>query len=126
MGRGGNKADRVGLGWVKNGSAKTGSDQNLTAQPVLKIGLIGPNSPFKIKKIRTGRVGPSHTGLDHTGPDQIWPGFFRANNLMTQFDPNFGWTGLTHRIGPILSPLGVGQISVRLALRFTMVPLVST
>ena len=24
---------------------------------------------------------------------------------MTQTDPNSGWTGLTHRVGPILPPL---------------------
>ena len=109
------------------GRAKTRSGQNwpgffgpklarffrakiLTAQPALKTGPIGPNSHFKAKKIPAGRAGPGHTGpghneLGHTGPGQIWPGFFRAKNLMAQPGPNFGRTGLAHRAGPILPPL---------------------
>ena len=71
--RGGNRGGRAGLG-----RANSGSDQNqagpkltrffrakiLTAQPVLKIGLVGPNSLFKAKKNSAGRAGPGHT----------WPG----------------------------------------------------
>ena len=76
--------------------------KNLTVQPVLKTGPVGPNSLFKTKKIRAARVGPGHTRLGHTGPDQIWPDFFRVNNLMAQPGPNFGWTGLVYRVGPIL------------------------
>ena len=78
----------------------------LTAQPVLKIGPVGPNSLFKVKKkIRAGWAEPGHTGPRHTEPDQIWPGFFQANNLMTQPGPNFGRDGLAHWVGPILPPL---------------------
>ena len=77
----------------------------LTAQPVLKIGPVVPNSHFRAKTIRVGRAGPGHTGLGHIGPGQIWPGFFRAKNLMAQSGPNFGRTGLAHRVGPILPPL---------------------
>ena len=71
-----------------------GPGQNLTAQPALKTGLVGPNSLFKAKKIQAG----------HTGVGQIWLGFFRANNLMAQLDPNSGRTGLAHRVGLILPP----------------------
>ena len=109
--RGGNRAGRAGLG-----RANTGPGQNragpklarffrakiLTAQPALKTGPVGPNSHFKAKK---NSGGPGHTGLGHTGPGQIWPGFFWAKNLMAQPGPNFGRTGLAHRIGPILPPL---------------------
>ena len=43
------------------------------------------------------------------GPGQIWPDFFQANNLMAQPSSNFGRTGLAHRVGPILPPLGVSN-----------------
>ena len=43
--------------------------------------------------------------MDRAGPGQIWPSFFRANNLMAQLGPNFGRTGLAQRVGPILAPL---------------------
>ena len=56
----------------------------LVAQPALKIGLVGPNSLLKVKKIWTDRAGSGHTGPGHIGPSQIWLDFFRANNLMTQ------------------------------------------
>ena len=69
----------------------------LTAQSALKTRPVGPNSIFKANKIRPG----------HIGPGQIWPDFFRANNLMVQPDPNFGRTGLAHRVGPILPPLEI-------------------
>ena len=102
----------------------------LTAQPVLKIGSIGPNSLLKAKKIRAGwtgsghtglghtrlghtglgHTGLGHTGLGHTGPGQIWPGFIRVNNLMAQLDPNFERTKLAHWVGPILPPLAIGYI----------------
>ena len=75
--RGGNRAGRAGLG-----RANTGPGQNragpklarffrakiLTAQPALKTGPVGPNSHFKEKK--------NSGGPGHTGPSQIWPGFF--------------------------------------------------
>ena len=105
--RGGNQAGRAG---PKPGRAKI-----LTAQPVLKTGLVGSNSLFKAKKNscglgragHTGRghTGRSHTGRGHIGPGQIWPDFFLANNLMAQPGPNSGRTGLAHRVGQILPPL---------------------
>ena len=116
MSRGGNRAGRAGLGRANSGSSQNQAGPKLarffrakilTAQPALKTGPVGPNSHFKAKKIRAGWVGPGHTGLGHTGPGQIWPGFFRAKNLMAQLGPNFGWTGLAHRAGPILPPLGM-------------------
>ena len=66
----------------------------LTAQPVLKVGLVGPNSIFMAKK-----------NSDEPGHSQIWPGFFWANNLMAQLSPNSERTELAHRVGPILPPL---------------------
>ena len=83
---------------------KPGRAKILTAQPALKTGPVGPNSHFKAKK-KFRRAGSGHTGLGHTGPSQIWPGFFRAKYLMAQPGPNFGRTGLAHRAGPILPPL---------------------
>ena len=113
--RGGNRAGRAGLGLANSGPGQNRAVPKLarffqvkilTAQPVLKTGSIEPNSLFKAKKkSRAGRAGLGHTGLGHTGPGQIWPDFFRANNLMAQPGPNFGRTGLAHQVGPILSPL---------------------
>ena len=74
--RTGNRTGRVGLGRVNGGLSqnRVGSKLTLffrikilTAQPVLKIGLIGPNCLLKVKKIRTDRVGPGHTGSGHIG-----------------------------------------------------------
>ena len=101
--RGGNRAGRAGptVGRANNGPGQNRADPKLarffrakilTAQPALKIGPVGPNSFFKAKK-------------NSGGPGQILPDFFRANNLMAQPGPNFGRTGLAHRIGPILPPL---------------------
>ena len=107
--RGGNR-----VGWARLGRANSGPGQNrarpklarffrakiLTAQLALKTGPVGPNCLFKAK-----------TNLGE--PGQIWPFFFRANNLMAQPGPNFGRTGLAHRVGPILPPLttnGVGMV----------------
>ena len=94
------------MGRAVLGQANSGPSQNrvrsklawffrakiLTAQPVLKTGLIGPNSLFKVKR-----------NLGESG--HIGSGFFWANNLIAQPGPNFGRTGLIHRVGPILSPL---------------------
>ena len=81
----------------------------LTAQPALKIGLVGSNSLLKAKKIRAGQAGQDHTRLGHIGPGQIWPDFFRVNNLMAQPDPNSRRTGLAHQTGSILPSIhGVG------------------
>ena len=101
----------VAIGRGGAGRANSGSGQNragpklarffrakiLTAQPTLKTGSVGPNSLFKAKK--------NSGGPGHTEPGQNWPCFFRANNLMAQPGPNFGRTGLAHRVGPILPPL---------------------
>ena len=84
---------------------RAGRAKILVAHPALKTGLVGPNSLLKVKKIRAGRAGSGHTEQDHIRPGQIWPGFFRANNLMAQPGPNSGWTGLAHQAGPILPPL---------------------
>ena len=98
--RGGNRAGRANSGSGQNRAGPKLTQcfraKILTAQPALKTGPIRPNSLFKTKK-KFGRAGPGHTG-----PGQIWPGFFRANNLMAQPGPNFGRTGLAHRAGPIL------------------------
>ena len=88
---------RAGSGWAgpKSGRAKIGpvfSGQNFNSPAVLKTGPVGPNSLFKAKK-------------NSGGSGQIWPGFFRAKNLMAQPGPNFGRTRLAHRAGPILPPL---------------------
>ena len=112
-GRGGNRAGRAGLGRANSGPGQNWAGPKLarffrvtilTAHPALKTGPVGPKCLFKEKKIRAGRVGPGHTG-----PDQIWPGFFRAKNLMAQPGPNFGRIGLAHRAGPILPPLTAGD-----------------
>ena len=93
---------RAGLGRANNGPGQNRARSKLarffrakilTAQPALKTGLGRPNTLFNAKKI--GRTRPGHTG-----PSQIWPGFFRTNNLMAQPGPNFGRTGLAHRGGP--------------------------
>ena len=108
--RAGNRAGRAGSGqqWAR---PKPGRAKILVAQPVLKTGLVGPNSLLKAKKIRAGRARSGHTRLGHIGPGQIWPCFFLANNLMAQPDPNSGWTGLAHRAGPILPPLVISVLS---------------
>ena len=108
--RGGNRAGRVRLGRANSGPGQNRAGSKLarffrtkilTAQPALKIESVGSNSLFKTKKKnRMGRVGSGYTGSG-----QIWPGFFEANNLMAQPDPNFGRIGIAHRIGPILPPL---------------------
>ena len=117
IGRGGNRAGRAGLGRANSGPGQNRAGPKLarffranilTAQPALKTGPVGPNCLFKAKKIRAGRAGPGHTRLGYTGPGQIWPGFFRAKNLMAQPGPNFGRTGPAHRAGPILPPLYIG------------------
>ena len=109
LSRAGNRAGRAGLGQANSGLGQNRAEPKLArffqtkilvAQSALKIRLIGPNSLLKAKKIRVSRVGSGHTGSG-----QIWPGFFRANNLMAQLGPNSGWTGLTHRVRPILPPL---------------------
>ena len=109
--RGGNRAGRAGLGWANSGSRQNRAGLKLaqffrakilTAQPALKTGPVGLNSLFKAKK---NSGGPGHTGLGHAGPCQICPGFFWANHLMAQPDPNFGRTRLAHRVGPILPPV---------------------
>ena len=98
--RAGNRAD-----WAGPKLARFFRVKLLVAQPALKTGLVGPNSLLKAKKIRTGRAGSGHTGSGHIRPSQIWPVFFRANNLMAQPGSNSGWTGLAHRAGPIFPPL---------------------
>ena len=108
--RAGNRADRANSELGQNRArlklARFFRAKILVAQLALKIGLVGPNSLLKAKKIRAGRAEPGHTGLGHIGLGQIWPGFFfRANNLMAQPGPNSGWTGLANRAGPILPPL---------------------
>ena len=77
-------------GWAKIGLVFSG--QNFNSPPPLKTGPVGPNSLFKAK---------NNSG----GPGQIWPGFFRANNLMDQPGPNFRRTGLAYRAGQILPAL---------------------
>ena len=113
-GPGQNRAGRAGPGRANSGPGQNRAGPKLApffrakiliTQPALKTGPVGPNNLFKAKKIRAGRVGPGHTGLGHNGSGQIWPDFFRVNNLMAQPGPNFGRTGLAHRIGPILPPL---------------------
>ena len=109
--RGGNQAGRAELGWANNGPGQNRAGLKLarffrakilTAQLALKTGPVRPNSLLKEKK---NSGGPGHTGLSHIGPGQIWPDFFLANNLMAQPGPNFGRTGLAHRVGPILPPI---------------------
>ena len=118
MNRGGNRAGRAGLGWANSGPGQNRAGPNLarffrakilTTQSALKIGPVGPNNLLKGKKIRVGRAEPGHTGLGHTRLGQIWPDFFRVNNLMAHPDPNFGRTGLAHRVRPILPPLLMNQ-----------------
>ena len=113
MGRAGNQAVQAGLGRANNGLGQNPSGPKLAwifrakilaAQPAIKIGLVWLNNLLKAKKIQTGRAGSSHTG-----PSQIWPSFFRANNLMAQPDPNSGWTGLAHWVGQIFPPLLMGE-----------------
>ena len=113
MSRGGNRAGRAELGRANSGPGQNRARPKLarffrakilTSQPALKTGPVEPNSLFKVKK---NSGGPGHIGLGHTEPGQIWPGFFRANNLMAWPDPNFGLTGLAHQVGPILPPLRV-------------------
>ena len=113
------KRARPGQKWAgpKPGWAQIGPvfrAKILTAQPALKTGPVGPNSLFKAKKIRAGQAGPGHTGPGHIGLSQIWPDFFRANNLMAQPGPNFGRTGLAHRVGPILPPLATSSLGYEL------------
>ena len=90
----------AGLGWAGPKFARFFRAKILTAQPALKTEPIGPNSLFKAKKNSGGRSGRAIPGRAKFGPV-----FFRANNLMAQPGPNFGRTGLTHRIRPILPPL---------------------
>ena len=117
MSKAGNRAGRAGLDRAKSGLGQNQAGPKLarffwakilTAQPVLKIGPVGPNSFLKAKKIQAGRAMPGHIG-----PGQIWPSFFRVNNLMAQPGPNSGRTGLAHRVEPILPPLevSIGSIS---------------
>ena len=105
--RAGNRPGRAGptMGQVGPKLARFFRVKLLVAQPVLKTGLVGPNSLLKAKKFWAGRAGSGHTGSGHIGPGQIWPDFFRANNLMAQPDPNSGWTGLAHQAESILPPL---------------------
>ena len=121
MSRAGNRAGQAGLGWANSGLgenrvgpklARFFRAKILVAQPALKTGLVGPNSLLKAKKNRASRAGSGHTGPGHIGRGQIWPGFFRANNLMAQPGPNSRWTGLSHRAGPILPPLEMSQINL--------------
>ena len=79
---------RAGPGWTNSGPGQNLAGPKLalffraiilTAQPALKTGLVGQNSLFKAKK---DSGGPGHTGLGYIGRGQIWPSFFRANNLM--------------------------------------------
>ena len=113
---GGNRAGRAGLGWAGPivGRAKIRPGPKLawfflakilTTQLALKTGSIGPNSLFKAKKILADRVGPGHTEPGYNGSGQIWPDFFRTNNLMAQPGPNFGRAGLAHWVRPIFPPL---------------------
>ena len=112
--RAGNQAGRTGLSRANSGLGQNQAGSKLTrffrvkiltVQPALKIGLVGPNSLFKAKKIRSGRAGARSYWAEPywTGPNL--PDFFRANNLMAQPGPNSGRTELAHRIGPILLPL---------------------
>ena len=107
--RAGNQAGRDGLSWANSGLGQNRAwpklvrffrAKILVSQLALKTGLVGPNSLLKAKNIRAGWAGSGHTW-----PGQIWPGFFRANNLMAQPGPNSGWTGLAHRGRPIFPPL---------------------
>ena len=65
--RAGNRVGRVGLGqqWTRSKSDRA---KILTTQPLLKIGLVGPNSLLKTKKNLVGRAGLGHTGPGHIGP----------------------------------------------------------
>ena len=95
------RVGRAGPGqqWAES---KSGRAKILTTQPALKTGRSGQIVISRQKKL--GRTGPGHTG-----PSQIWPGFFRVKSLMAQPGPNFGRTGLAHRAGPILPPLDGGK-----------------
>ena len=99
--RGGNRAGRARLGRANSGPGQNRARPKLAqffraniliAQSALKTGPVGPNSLFNAKK-------------NSGGPGQIWPDFFRANNLMARPGPNFGRAGLAHWVGPILPPL---------------------
>ena len=66
----------VGLGRVNNGLsfnrvglklARIFRVKILAAQPVLKIGLVGPNNLLKVKKIRAGRAWLGYTRSGHIG-----------------------------------------------------------
>ena len=107
--RAGNRAGRAGLGRANSGLGQNRARPKfvrifwakiLAAQPALNIGLAGPNSLLKAKKIWACRAG-----LGHTEQGQIWQGFFQANNLMAQPGPNSGWTGLAHQVELILPPI---------------------
>ena len=85
------------VGRAKIGPIFSGHNFNSPADPKNRAGRA--KLSFQGKK-KFGRAGPGHTG-----PGQIWPGFFRVKNLMAQPGPNFGRTGLAHRAGPFLPPL---------------------
>ena len=86
-------------GLVKIGRIFYGQNFNSPACPKNPAGRAKWHFEGK-KKIRVDWAGHGHTG-----PGQIWPDFFRDNNLMPQPGPNSGRTGLTLRVRPILSPL---------------------
>ena len=107
--RGGNRADRAGLGRANIGPgqnrvgpklARFFRSKILTAQPALKTWPVGPNNLFKAKK---NSGGPGRAWSYRAGPNLAL--FFRANNLMAQPGPNFGRIGLAHRVGPIFPSL---------------------
>ena len=70
--RAGNRMGRAGLDQA-NGGLGENQAKILTAQPALKIRLVGPNSLLKAKKIRMGRAIP---GLAIFGPAKFGPVFF--------------------------------------------------
>ena len=76
-------------GRAKIGPIFSGQNFNSPARPKNRAGRA--KLSFQGKK---NSGGSGHTGPGHTGPGQIWPDFFRANNLMAQPGPNFGRTGL--------------------------------
>ena len=72
MTRAGNRAGRANSGLrAEPKLARFFRAKILITQPVLKTGLVRPNSLLKAKKIRADRVGSGHTRPCHIGPSQI-------------------------------------------------------
>ena len=95
-------AGRAGLGWANSGQGQnrgrakigpvfSGQNFNSPARPKNWAGLAKKSFQGKKKFERAGPAGPYRAEQYWGG--QIWPDFFRANNLMAQSDLNSRRTG---------------------------------